>query len=791
MREWNLKAGDPLSLSLAADPRLGETSYTDDTIWELTLGGGDPPALALQTTYGLRATSLRIFPRFSENGQTVTDPASFVNPPHIHTFYPNFLRVNFSPLPGIDVQSAYWVPESHGLVGRLLVKNQSGTSRSLKVDIAVQLLPTEGQRMAAMEMEAGNILTGTSGGIAPVVFLAGSPSAGSGSYPSLSTSMDLEGGEGKEIIWSHASLETVQDSFLHARSLTMRRWEAEVTRVELYNSGQVEIYTGNPDWDAALALSQKAALNLMIRNDGALPSPSFVLTRQPDQGFSPRGDGSDYNHLWNGQTPLDSYYLACLVLPSGASLVTGLLRNFLDSCGEDGFIDWKPGLGGQRSKLLATPILTNLAWKIYQVTEDKGFLEEFFEPLLGFVHSWFSPAHDRDNDGIPEWDHPMQAGAEDVPLFSRWNPWSKGVDIQTSESPALCSFLFKECQHLEEMAGILEREELILPLRSIKENLRTAVEMSWDEDQSTYHYWDRDTHLITPGSFLGESQGPGEIWIDQQFEYPVRILLRVETDGETTRRPVCYIHGHGISGQHRVEHLQGNQFKWYLGNASLTGELVYKDVEQIEVQGLDPKDKISVWTAGLDYLDQNLLLPLWAGIPDPSRAKALVENTLTNPTRYWRKFGVPACPIPPDENAQACTSIHLPVIQLLGEGLLAYGFRAEAAELVNRVMDAILSSLKQDKSFHRYYHADSGKGFGERNALHGLAPVGLFLDVLGVRPISSRKVALEGFNPFSWPVTIKYRGMTILRQKDKTVVVFPDGQTTTVTDPLPRIISLS
>ena len=52
MYEWNLKNGDPLSLTIATDARLVAPDYTDDQIWELKIGGGDPPALALQTTYG-------------------------------------------------------------------------------------------------------------------------------------------------------------------------------------------------------------------------------------------------------------------------------------------------------------------------------------------------------------------------------------------------------------------------------------------------------------------------------------------------------------------------------------------------------------------------------------------------------------------------------------------------------------------------------------------------------------------------------------------------------------------
>ena len=131
---------------------------------------------------------------------------------------------------------------------------------------------------------------------------------------------------------------------------------------------------------------------------------------------------------------------------------------------------------------------------------------------------------------------------------------------------------------------------------------------------------------------------------------------------------------------------------------------------------------------------------------------------------------------------------------MIAEGLAAYGYRREAAELVQRVMTAVIKNLKSESAFRRYYHADTGQGIGEKNVLNGLAPLGMFLETLGVRLISPTRVALSGINPFPWPVTVKYRGMTILRQKEKTSVIFPDGQTVNVNvnegDLTPRIVAL-
>ncbi len=167
MREWNLKAGDPLTLSIAADARLGFTDYIDDQIWELSLRGGEPPALALQTTFGLRARSLRLFPRFTLEDQTRNDPDSFERQPVVHRFYPNYIELSYSPFTDIDVRAEYWVPESHAVCGRLHVANHADHARELRLEWVGLLTPTEGQRMAIEEIQAAPVLLGASGNLAP------------------------------------------------------------------------------------------------------------------------------------------------------------------------------------------------------------------------------------------------------------------------------------------------------------------------------------------------------------------------------------------------------------------------------------------------------------------------------------------------------------------------------------------------------------------------------------------------------------------------------------------------
>jgi hypothetical protein len=103
--------------------------------------------------------------------------------------------------------------------------------------------------------------------------------------------------------------------------------------------------------------------------------------------------------------------------------------------------------------------------------------------------------------------------------------------------------------------------------------------------------------------------------------------------------------------------------------------------------------------------------------------------------------------------------------------------------MINRMMAAIIQNLKRQHAFAHAYHSESGAGIGERNELEGLAPLGLFLETLGVRIESPERIVLTGMNPFPWPVTVKYRGLTVTRHSDQTLVSFPGGQSVTLDDP--------
>jgi hypothetical protein len=212
----------------------------------------------------------------------------------------------------------------------------------------------------------------------------------------------------------------------------------------------------------------------------------------------------------------------------------------------------------------------------------------------------------------------------------------------------------------------------------------------------------------------------------------------------------------------------------------------------VEVHGLTDEFEVIVSTVDYSHQDQTLLLPIWAGLPDVVRAEALVRRTVIDPQRYWRPYGIPNCsasePAYRPDNRGGSGGVWLMWNTMLGEGLVDYGYRAEAAELIRRLMQGMLYCLKEEKAFREAYNPDQLEGLGDRDYLWGVAPVALFMHALGVRIVSPRKVYLCGRNPFPWPVTVRHKGLTVVRALTATTVLFPSGRSAQVTDEAEHVV---
>jgi hypothetical protein len=807
MREWSLTGDDPYSLFLCADARLCVPTYVDDQIWEISLHGNDPPAVGLETTYGLRVQGMRIFPSFFTQGSVVSDPRSFAEPVLIRRFLVNYVRLECKPTAAWWVELEYWVPDSQRIAGRFTLQNQSRTEQEMRLRLQAVLrahpydtedsgasghgrVATGGMRPESIS--GVTVLTGVTEDLAPVVFLAGGARPEVGPYPALGVDLRLSPGESRSLVWAHAGLADIEGSFASARELAGCSWDAEVARVEMVNASIVDIKTGDPDWDAAFAAAQNVSLGAYIGPTRFMAYPSFVEARVPDRGFSTRQDGRDYSWHWAGQAAGQARINLPQILPAAPRLAEGVLQNFIKSQKQDGSIDWKPGLGGQRNGSLCAPLLADLTWQIYQQTQDSSLLEQVLQPLLAFFDRWFASDHDRDRDGLPEWDNTMQAGYDDWPTFVRWRTWGQGLDITKAETPDLAAYLSAECRALVQIANELGRGEIVAPLESRLEQLKQAVDRTWSEVDASYHHQDRDLHQAVSGEILGRGRGEFVMHVDRAFEPAARLLIRVGASEGVSHAIQVLIHGRDPHGGERTERLTERSFQWFWDYGTATSDQTHVYIERIEVRGLNPEFETELRTADFTRQDQSLLLPLWAGIPQPARAERLVQQTLLDEDRYWRRFGVPMCSTadPAFDATEKAGSGGVRMLWnvMIAEGLLKYGYTAQAADLFSRLMQACIHSLRSDKSFHDSYNPDAPQGLGERNHISGVAPLSLFLKILGVQLVTPRKVLLRGANPFEWPVEVSWMGLRVLRETDRTHITFPDGQSVVVEGDAPRLV---
>lgn len=791
MQTWLNPAPAGMHLVLAADARFCEPDYTDDIIWVLHASGGSPPALALETTFGLRASEVRLFPRFWSAERCVSDPLQFFSPLRLVSILSSYVAVNFQPYEGIDVLAEYWVPQSHAVTGRFRITNSLPSTVSLGFEWVGMLTPLgEGQRMQSVPMGASASLQAASGGLSPVCVLTGGARAASNPYPALFIDLELPSGTHRQVTWALAALPSTPDSLDLARHTTARPWDAEIARLELENAAcMLEITTGDPAWDAAFHLAQQAAFSLFFPARGGLPNSSFVLSRQPDQGCSMRGDGSDYSHHWDGQTPLDALTITGLLLPARPDLAEGLLLNFLSAREENGLLDLKPGMGGQRMHRLATPLLATLAWRIDQFKDDHSWLQDVYPGLLHFLQSWLQPRQDRDGDGFPEVDHPLQTGLEENPLYDRWFSGSQGVDIDCLESPGMAAFLVRECTSLMKISRRLNREDDLAWLENTSSRLRQAVETTWNPRAGTYQYRDYETHRTHDAMHIHTARKSGKSSLHRSLKFPQRLLIRLKSRTEASHPVHILLSGEGPAGA-ITEELSPMNFRWNQGLARSTTRNAFTRIHSVDVKGLTPGDEAAFYTVDFTSQDLTLLLPLWARIPDAERARTLLEKTLLH--NYLQPFGLPAVPPhhrPPEPASLA--AVHMPLNILIGEGLLAYGFNQQAATLTSNLMQACVAESGLSLTFRQYYDALDGHSWGEPGSLRGLPPLELFLQTLGVPVIQNNRVILRGNNPFPWPVTVKYQGMTITRHSEDTVITFPSGETVSVIGEGPHQVTLS
>jgi hypothetical protein len=757
-------------ITLAADARFSRIDYTDDQIWDLVPGKLDSPALVLQTRYGGRVGVASLVPMWTlvNDRRTIYQPQAYSTPPKVVQIAPGFARVEASITPQIKLTAEYWVMESHAIGGRYTLTNTGTQAASLRLDLFAQI-GSEGKtlKLAIVTLTNGlNALSfGTISNIAPIVMLEKANAQitpGKTASPKIGTDLNIAAGEGVSIRWVHAAANDLRDSLALGEAWLNQDWQPHFARIEQEADAIPTIQTGNPDFDQTIAYSYQQLLQSMMKG-GGLPHPSFVASRQPSDGFSPNGEGTDHERAWSGQSANLAYLVAPALATIDPTLVKGIIRNFIAVQDANGAIDGKPGLAGQRQGSLAMPLLARLTLELYRLTQDAEFVHEVLPALQNFYRHWFT--QDVDGDTLPEWLNERQSGFVYFPTFGTNNQWAQNGDIRYVESPDLAAYFVSEYESLQELG---EAVGVTTELQT------TGLAELWHEGR--YAYRDRDTHIIgTAATMLIEDARADEsLVLSEDFTLPTRVLIRIT--GGTGKPPkiTLTVHGTGITGVPVHETATFKEIGWYRGYGVYVTANAFNFLDRIEIEGLSRVYRVDVQTVDLSRLDINAVLPLWTNAHDP----ALLVSLITDPAHFSLPNGIPmTAASDPAFNPAENGGIWLFSLTLIVEGLLKHGFTQEASDLLRRIMTAQAGVLKQDGHFHEFYHSQEAKGSGDTGNLAGIVPLHVLNKLMGIFILSPSEVRAGGVFAWGSPVTVRQHGVQVTRSADGTKIVFPSGHT--------------
>jgi hypothetical protein len=764
----------PRAFILALDGEFSGTKLENDQVWSLCLDASDTSPFYLQTTYHLRAKSMRLFPNIIFGHQRLTNPNDFTLPPTVTNYTPSTLTIKFGLINYINIRFDCFIPESESLVGTVEINNTGTEPVELDCEMGTVLIPMgKGSPTHPKKIGSNQILSGQTEDLYPVLFMSSGPTATSNPYPALCVSLNIAPGESTRLHWALVSKKSLETSLKTARKLSAPTWHKTSQQlIKSHARQRVHIKTGDPDWDLAFFLAQVNALTHLIDMDSNDNKPVFVRTRLPDQLVYLGHEKETLCDL----TLLDVLHLTEVLLPPYVEHLTGLVEGFVSRVDNHGCLSSHILRGLNGMPVNECPLLASLCLALFEITQDHAFLRRVFPHLERFfVKGWLG---DEDLAGgiFPSWETPAQLQL-DMGLFNFdiWEATGKGLDIRTAESPALAAMLHRESIALQTIAHILGHRAARAHFSKTTKALSAKILTLWDDDQKCFTYKDHQSHLSLPRELYFPGLIKEKIEIDKHFTDPQRLLIHITTNDERTRACVVHILGRDSSGETILEQFRTPEMRWVLGRAHLTTQHLYSTIDQVTFEGFNPDDRFLIETADYSQVDISCLLPLWSNLKNKDLLTELVENQLDWDSPDFAA-GIPetwrcAHPLPEGLTQQVNSQWNTLII----DGLIRVGFTEEATTAFIKLMSTTIKGLKSYHGFFSAYEVDQGLPKGHANAINGLAPVGLFLKLAGVKLFSPNKVAIWGSNPFPWPIQVDWQGLWIRREGAQTHIIFPDG----------------
>lgn len=751
----------PLTLRIAADARTGRTVYADDQSWEVALGQNEQPAIALQTRYGGRVGLLRVVPMVRGESQVWYETQHLTSPPRLALLAPDALRVDAEIIPNVQVGFYAWVMHSQAVGGSLIFSNKTQHPLKLTAELVAQAMrEKQSVPMSVLSLEtphgpAVGLSLGQIGNLQPVLLME---RAHENPSPQLSTPLTIAAGKTASVKFVIAALPHLEDSLEEAYLwLYNADWNAHLKSIQQRQLPMIE--TGDDEVDAAIMLSQQAALRSLIGKTDHFPYPSPVFVRLPSMGFSPNGTGSDHIRPWEGQNALDTYQLASTLAVLDPALVQGIIKNYLSAQQQDGFVDAAPGAAGQRAGVLLAPFLAQLTALAYQYSGDRTFVSEIYLRLLKFYTRWV--AQDADGDGFPEW----EVGHHSLPLML---PHPESLLAQL-ESPELGAYLLNEGRALAFLAAEAGQQAEWKKAARHHEKLKAAVLETWQDGRFIYR--DRDSHQELVGEMLFRAMGDQTLAAPVILQSPRIVVIQVEGGGNNKPRMLkVLLEGIDQSGKVASEIMEGTIFTWHRGKGSAITRTVWQRIDHLKVEGLSRVYEYQVKTPDFTRRDLSQLLPYTAECLDEAAQKVLLNHLKEN---YWREYGLAAAETPQPDDLH--NRMVLPWAMMIGLALLEQGEPRLSAELFEKITSVQVKVLKEQGSFFQWYEVVKGVGLGLQEHTTGLVPLHWLMQLIGVVVLDGGTVNVLRPLGLKKKVTLVQHGIKIVRSSRKLSIKFASG----------------
>lgn len=753
---------------LSANPSFGEIDLQDDQTWQIRLNHRFASGIVLESSLGSRVSTLQVFPvLLGANNLPIRITTSHFALEKLLSEQTTF---RISILNDVEFYLTLRAADSHTLVGELEFKNRQKEALQIKAGALVRFHPfSSGKPMTLQQNGDQASLQGDGGLVYPTLMLSGLPEPIYKPYPGLIQIIEIDPGLSGSVTWVLATESSPKASFHSAREHLHERWKGVFLRsVMAQETDLIHFKTDDLEVDDVLSFSQVQQRRLILTQDASADFPVMVPSRQPDSGYFP-GTGKKRLLELNGWEFL--YAEQNFLFPSYSETAKNLFTKLLQSSTEN------ETASGQVNRM-DPPFFSYLALDIYRHTEDLTFLQTVYPALVHRFQNRIEPRENSDA-GLPlAWANLSQSGWEENPLFSFTFPAGKGYPPEVVASPAMGACLHQEGRSLSQIARLLGETDRADRVQEITAHIQQAVSRMWDRKSKVYRYQDCDTHFTPEGKLFARGSGSGVFPMQRILDTPARVGMALNSTEENHRPVSIEWIGESTNQVEITEQTTVSPANWQNGKAAVVTRQPFARIASINVTGLIKQDGWEIRELDLTQIDLTCFLPLWAGIPSPEEANQMVRFNLSPNWIDQTIYGLPMLP-PVSEGKDLSDPfqyVQIPIVSLLIDGLLNYGFYNEADQLVNRMLAAIIKLTKTGGEFREKYHVVEASGAGKYNPLVGLAPVGLYLRNAGISLRRPGRIDILSRPGFPHEIELRYRGFRIQRDDQKALVHFQDGQ---------------